>query len=144
MSALFDAGRQALLEGDIAWLTDTIRAMLIDTAIHAPVVTSDANFSDIAALARIGNSSGHTRADMPALASKTSTDGVADADNVTFLTVAAGAALGALVLFKDSGVDATSTLIALLDIGTGIPVTPNGGNITVAFDSGANKIFRLS
>lgn len=143
MSGFFDAGRQAFLEGGIAWLTDNIRIMLVDTAIHNPNLSSDVYFGDVATLARIGNSSGHTRADMPLLAGKTSTDGVADAGTVTFLTVAAGAALGALVLFKDTGADGTSPLIAKLDTGVGLPVTPNGGNITVAFDTGVNKIFVL-
>lgn len=143
MSALFDGGRQSFLEGGIAYLTDTIKIMLIDQAIYNPNVATDNFFGDITSTARIGNSSGHTRADMPTLAGKTSTAGVADANDVTFTTVSAGAALASLVIFKDSGADGTSRLIAKIDSGTGLPVTPNGGDITVAFDNGANKIFKL-
>jgi len=36
-----------------------------------------------------------------------------------------------------------SPLLAFLDSVTGLPVTPNGGDITVAWDNGANKIFKL-
>lgn len=36
-----------------------------------------------------------------------------------------------------------SPLIAYIDTATGLPVTPNGGDITIAWDSGANKIFKL-
>ena len=143
MSALFDSGRQAFLEGGIAYLADTIKIMLIDAAIYDPDPAVDVFFDDITSTARIGNSSGNARADMPTLGGKTSTDGVADASDVTFTTVAAGAALASLVIFRDSGADATSELIAKIDSGTGLPVTPNGGDITVAFDNGANRIFKL-
>ena len=143
MSALFDSGRQAFLEGSIAYLTDTIKIMLIDQAIYNPDTAVDDFFGDITATACIGNSSGHTRADMPTLGGKSSTNGVADATDVTFTTVAAGAALASLVIFQDTGADGTSQLIAKIDSGTGLPVTPNGGDITVAFDNGANKIFKL-
>ena len=34
-------------------------------------------------------------------------------------------------------------LIAKIDTGTGLPVTPNGGPLTGVWDSGANKIFKL-
>src|SRR5438094_347328 len=62
------------------------------------------------------------------LASKTSTAGVFNAANVTF-TAVSGAACGALVLYKDTGAAGTSPLIAYIDTATGLPVTPNGGDI---------------
>ena len=34
-------------------------------------------------------------------------------------------------------------LIAYIDTGTNLPITPNGGDVTVAWDSGANRIFTL-
>jgi hypothetical protein len=34
-------------------------------------------------------------------------------------------------------------LIARIDTATGLPVTPNGGDITVQWDAGADKIFTL-
>ncbi|GAI46620.1 unnamed protein product, partial [marine sediment metagenome] len=47
-------------------------------------------------------------------------------------------------IFKDDGVDdVSSPLIALIDTATGLPVTPNDGDITIAWDNGANKIFKL-
>jgi len=46
-------------------------------------------------------------------------------------------------IYKDSGVESTSRLIANIDTATGLPVTPNGGDITVVFDAGANRIFKL-
>jgi type IV secretory pathway VirB2 component (pilin) len=76
------------------------------------------------------------------LASKTSTNGVADAADITF-TAVTGDVSEALVIYKDTGVAATSPLLAFIDTATGLPVTPNGGNINVVFDNGTNKIFKL-
>lgn len=75
-----------------------------------------------------------------ALASRTVTSGVFDAADATFTAVSAGAALDFLVVWKDTGSAATSPVIAYFD---GISVTPNGGDITVVWDNGTNKIFKL-
>jgi hypothetical protein len=71
---------------------------------------------------------------------KTVTNGVADAADVTFIAVTAGAAIPALIVFQSSantgGADVATTaqrLIAYIDTATGLPVTPNGQNITVSF-----------
>jgi hypothetical protein len=77
-----------------------------------------------------------------ALTGKTVTAGVADAVDVTF-TAVSGATVEAIVLYADSGTEATSRLIAYIDTATGLPLTPNGGDVTVAWDNGANKIFKL-
>lgn len=68
--------------------------------------------------------------------------GVFDAADVTFTTVS-GSAVGALVIYKDTNTAASSPLIAFLDTGSGLSITPNGGDITVAWDNGANRIFAL-
>lgn len=75
------------------------------------------------------------------LASKTFTNGTFDAANVTF-TAVTGNSVEALVIYIDTGTAGTSRLVAYLDTGyTGLPVTPNGGDITVTFD--AAGIFTL-
>jgi phage tail sheath gpL-like len=76
------------------------------------------------------------------LASKTITSGTFNAANITF-TAVSGSAVTQAVIYKDTGTDSTSPLIALIDTATGLPVTPNGGDITIAWDSGTNKIFVL-
>jgi hypothetical protein len=133
-NALYDLGRQAFLEGTIAWLTDNIKAVLVDTAAYSPNLAEHANLSDIPGGARIATSGN--------LATKTSTAGVADADDLTFSGVT-GTSCEALVLYKDTGVAGTSKLIGYFDTATGLPVSPNGGDITVQWDNGANKIFKL-
>jgi hypothetical protein len=46
-------------------------------------------------------------------------------------------------VWKNTGSDATSRLLLFFDTATGLPVTPNGGNIAVTWDNGANRIARL-
>jgi len=76
-----------------------------------------------------------------ALTTKVVTNGLFDADDVTFTSVT-GASAEAIVLFIDTGTASTSPLIAYLDTGvTGLPVTPNGGNIIITWN--ASGIFQL-
>jgi len=47
------------------------------------------------------------------------------------------------VLYQHTGAE-SALLLLLIDTATGLPCTPNGGDITLSFDNGANKIFKLS
>lgn len=145
-NALYGKGRNKFARGDINWLAsagDTIRVMLVDQALYSPSIDANEFFSDIASGARFGNSGGHTRADMPQLTLIDPVLGVCDANDVTFSTVPAGSAMEYIVIFKDTGVDGTSPLLALIDTCTGLPITPNGGDIQIQWDNGANLIFKL-
>jgi hypothetical protein len=135
-NTLYDKGRQRFLEGQFNWLTDTVKCILVDTGAYTANFSTHEFLSDIPTSARIGTTSG------VALASKTSTGGAADAADITFSAVT-GASIEALVLFKDTGTESTSPLIAYIDTATGLPITPNGGDIIVTWDNGANKIFKL-
>lgn len=76
------------------------------------------------------------------LSSKTFTGGVfASGTNPTF-TAVTGASIEALVIYIDTDTPTTSPLVAYIDTGvTGLPVTPNGGDISVAWN--ASGIFTL-
>jgi hypothetical protein len=133
-NALYDAGRQGFLDGSIDFDTDDIRVILVDTADYTVNLATHDNLDDVPAAARVAVSA--------SLAGKSVTAGVADANDVTLNTVT-GDPSEALILYKHTGVESTSRLIAYIDTATGLPVTPNGGNITIAWDNGANKIFKL-
>lgn len=133
-NALYGKGREGFLDGSIDWDTDTIKCVLVDSADYTLNIDTDDNLDDIAAGGRVATSD--------ALASKTVTLGVADAADITFSSVS-GDQSEYLILYKDTGTESTSRLIACIDTATGLPVTPNGGDITVTWDSGANKIFKL-
>lgn len=66
--------------------------------------------------------------------------GVFDADDVTF-TAVSGSAVTQVVMFKATGTETTSPLVVYWDTMTGLPVTPNGGDITITWD--ASGIFNL-
>lgn len=133
-NALYDKGREKFLTGAISWSADNIKAVLVDVADYTVNLATHEFLSDIAAGGRVATSGNFT--------TKTTTAGVADADNITWPTVS-GDPSEALVIYKDTGVAGTSPLIAYIDTATGLPVTPNGGDITVTWDNGSNKIFKL-
>lgn len=75
------------------------------------------------------------------IANTTVTNGLFDGDNVTF-TAVSGASVEALIIYIDTGSAATSRLVAYIDTSvTGLPVTPNGGDITITWN--ASGIFQL-
>lgn len=142
--AFYDDGLNGFAAGEIDFDTATIKVGLLRsgtfTATHKFV-------SDV-----VG--AGATLvASTPALASKTigtPGPGVMDAADTAFATVATGAACNALILYQSSavtgGADVATTaqrLIAWLDSYTGLPVTPNGANINLAFPGDANRIIRI-
>lgn len=133
-NALYGLAREAFLNGDIDWAANTIKAVLVDAADYTLSIDTHDNLDDVPSGARVGTPQ--------TLGSKTSTLGVADAANITFPTVT-GDPCEALVIYVDSGVESTSKLIAYIDSATGLPVTPNGGDINVNWDDGANRIFKL-
>lgn len=138
-NALYAAGRQKILEGSIAWLTDNVKCALVRSSTYTPNLATDAFLSDVTAGGAVVSTSAN-------LASKTSTGGVADAADTVFTAVPAGAACQYVVIYKDTGTPSTSPLIALIDTAggsPGLPVTPSGVDVNLQFDNGANKIFKL-
>ena len=72
---------------------------------------------------------------------KTQVGGVFDGTDLTY-TAVTGNSVEAIVLYrKNAGANTTWPLIAYLDSATGLPVTPNGGNITITWH--ASGIFKL-
>ena len=136
-NALYASFKQQLGLAAINLSSATIKAILVDTGAYT-FSAAHTIISDIPTGARLATGT---------LANKTWTGAVFNADDLTWAAVPAGSgsasAAEALVLFVDTGTAATSFLIAYFDTATGLPVTPNGGDITIAWDNGANKIFAL-
>ena len=131
-NALYPKAKEAFLNADIDLATDTISIALIDTGNYSYSATHQYR-SDISDNAVISTAT---------LANKTTANGVFDADDATFTSVT-GANCEALVIFQNTGNQSNSRLIAFIDSATGLPILPNGGDITVAFSSGSNRIFAL-
>lgn len=132
-NALYAKGKEAILNGDIDFNTDTIKAALVDNTYEQNLTTDDF-YNDI---------SSYVVGTPQTLTTPTITNGVFDADDVTFTAVSAGDTIEAVVLYKDTGVAGTSPLIAYIDTITGFPLATNGGDITIQWSSGSYKIFSL-
>lgn len=112
---------------------DTINGMFVDHADDTPVLATDQDMADIAAAARVP-----AEASAPTLATPTVGSvaaGVFDAADLTFAALA-GDQAESLILYKDTGTEATSMLLYMWDTITGIPLTPNGGPVVVAWNAG--------
>ena len=117
---------------DIDLLNDTIKGAT-DAADYT-VDLANHDFDDVPSGARVGTPQ--------TLGTKSTTAGVFDAADVTFSSVS-GDQCEAILIYKDTGTEGTSHLIAYIDSATGLPVTPNGGDIQIQWDNGPNKIFKL-
>ena len=137
MAAYFyDGAREAFKKAEIDWSTHDIKAVLCKVG-YAASQSADNFLSDILAANRVaitGNLSG-----------KTQTDGVLDADDIT---IAASSFLNTgpatqLVVYRDTGVEATSRLILRHD-GTTIAglssYTHAGLDLKIQWPNDANKI----
>jgi hypothetical protein len=116
---------------------DTISCMFVDQTEDTPTVADDF-VSDIVSGGRIP-----AIGSCPTLGTKTIGTvavGVFDADNTVF-TALTGDQAEYLILFKNTGTDTTSDLIAFWDTATGLPLTPNGADVTVQWN--ASGILRI-
>ena len=133
-NSLYDKSRQMFLEGQINWLTDVVKVALVNTNAYTANLTAHSMWSDIPSSSRITQP--------VTLTGKTTTGGAADANDVTFPSVS-GETVGAIVGFIDKGSESISPLIFFIDTATGLPLTPNGGDVITTWDNGVNKIFRV-
>lgn len=137
MSALYGPYKQKLLDSSAPDLTATnIKLVAVDSADYTIDLTNHDFLDDVPAGGRVATSGN--------LAGKSITGGVFDASDLSpAFTAATGDPFEYIVVEQDSGAAATSVLICIFDSGTGLPATPNGGDMNVAFDNGTNKIFKV-
>jgi len=132
---VFDSFRNGILGSHATRVdldADTIKCIFIDHTDDTPVVGDD--FLDDF----VGTSVPATQAACPTLGTKTIGTvavGVFDAADTVFTTLS-GDQVESLVLFKATGTDGTSDLICRWDTATGLPLTPNGADVTIAWASG--------
>ena len=132
-NVFYTKGKEKILSADIDWVTDTIKVLLVKNTYPQNLAT-DEFLSDIEAY-RLNTDQ--------TLSGKSITDGIFDAADATWTAVTAGDTSEGVVIYKDTGSAATSPLLIYIDSITGFPLATNGGDITAAWDNGANKIFSL-
>ncbi len=131
-NAIYPLYKQALLDGDADTDMDdgTVKVALIDTGTYTYSPAHDF-YNDLSGVVGTPQT----------IANTTVANGLFDGDNVTFPTVS-GNSVEAMVIYIDTGNVATSRLVAYIDTSqTGLPVTPNGGDITITWN--ASGIFQL-
>jgi hypothetical protein len=124
---MFDHGAKLLLDGTIDWGADTIKARLSRTSENAIDQAAEAmtGLGLSATDVTLGTKSGPT---------ENHTDHRVEyrAGDPTFASVAAGAEVDKIIVFKFVTDDAGSVPIAVVDI---TAITPNGGDIMVVVDA---------
>ena len=131
-NAIYPLYKQALLDGDtnIDVNDGTVKVALVDTGTYT-YSAAHQFLSDLSGVVGTAQT----------IANTTVANGLFDGDNVTF-TAVTGNSVEALVIYIDTGVAGTSRLVAYIDTSvTGLPVTPNGGDITITWN--ASGIFQL-
>ena len=140
-NAVTDAGVKSYGEGEIDYLTDTIKIALMSGTVPSATTDSIIMMSDLI-------TAGNTIISEATMASKTIADRELGGADLTF-TAVSGAAITFAMQYKDTGTTTTSRLIAQWDTantGTGLstfPITPNGLDISVSFADGPSKIYSL-
>lgn len=126
-NAIYPNYKEALLNGsaNTDMSAGTVKMTLIDTGVYtySAAHTFETDLSGVIGTAQT-------------LTSKTFTDGTFDCADPTW-TAVSGNSAEALVVYIDTGTPGTSRLISYVDTGqTGLPVTPNGGDITYTVAAG--------
>ena len=129
-NALYPKFKENVMKKLIDLTTDTVKAVLVDTGVYTYSATH----------ANVGSLAGATVGTAQTIGTISVTDGIVDGADVTY-TAVTGNSVEAIVIYVDSGVEATSYLVAYIDtVISGLPVTPNGGDITITWGT---NIFAL-
>jgi hypothetical protein len=133
--AIYPKYKEAILSGgsNTNLVSGTVKMALIDTGVYTYSGSHDF-LDDVASV--VGTA-------ITISGTKTVTNGNFKTDTAaqTF-TAVTGNSAEALLYYIDTGSAATSRLVYYDDQATGLPVTPNGGDITVTLDT-TNGIFTI-
>ena len=131
-NALYENYRNLLIGDDSAahtltdWDTDTIKAALIDDGVYTVNLATDQDYDDLSGIVTNGEAT---------LTSVTAGDvgvGVVDAVNTTFASVTGNESENIVLWEELGGATSVDPLLVFFDVfASGMPVTPNGGDITI-------------
>lgn len=130
-NVLYRKGAQKFMAGQINLSSDTIVARLVKNTYAQDLVADEF----LSSVTKVTGSTDQT------LANKSVTNGVFDADDITFPSVPEGETSEGVVLAKWTGDESTSPVFAYIDTITGFPLNTNNGNVVVQWDNSAYKIF---
>jgi hypothetical protein len=138
-NAVYPAALDGLMTGAIDLDTAVLKAALVRGYTYD---ATDITVADVVATGTLNGTSA-------ALSSVTVSGGVVDASNTTIATTAS-ASNHALIIFQASAVtggadvaQSSQRLVAYIDTGTDLPIQPGTGTVSVTWDDGVNKIFKI-
>jgi len=136
---LTDTGREAFLVASQGWKAGSV------PATHVPYIIGSMGNAPGGIVFLSDITSAVWRARGTYLVSKTTASGIADAADTLLAGVgSAGSATAvSIILVNETGASQTSLVTAVIDVASGLPFLPNGGDVNVVWDDGANKIFKL-
>lgn len=140
-SFIYNLALQGFAEGSFDLLTATVKVALVQiTGSGTPYTANQSTDQFLSVIP-----SGAIASETAQLTSPTVANGIFGAANTVFTSVSFANACGALVVYIDTGTPSTSPLIAYMDSAnySGLPITPNGGNINLSFSATGNLIFSL-
>lgn len=136
-NALYPKWKEALLQG----LANSALNGSGTTGVYVALVDTG-TYTYSAAHQFYSDLSGIVGTDQEVGATKTYTNGVFDGGDVTHPSVTGNSAEALVIYVKNAGASTTWRLVSYIDTGvTGLPVTPNGGNIVTTWN--ASGIFAL-
>jgi hypothetical protein len=130
---IYPKGKEKLEDALIDLPTDTIKLALVGAGYVFN--TTHEFYSDVTPASNVIGTP-------VTLAGKSITNGKFSATSPVVFTAVTGAQVTRVLVYKDTGVQSTSPLICIFDTATGLPVTPNGGDINFLIDA-VNGIFTL-
>lgn len=125
----YATGRSAFVEKQISWLNDNIAVVCVDQTYATAANTGVGGDQYLTAIA-----AGHRIGAPVSLTGKTESGGTMSAANVTFPALA-GNPVYAYVIYQNTGVDATSQLIGIIDTASNLPFTPNGSDVVLQWNA---------
>jgi hypothetical protein len=134
MNTIYPLAREKFLTGAFDWSSDDIKVVLLDNTY-----TYSAAHEFLTDLTGVVATSGN-------LTGKTTTGGVADADDLTFPALVAGDTIVSVVIYRDTGLAATSDLITFMGTsasGVAISRITDGNDVVLRWSNAATRIFRL-
>lgn len=124
---------------DLSAVGTTVKAALVDTGTYTYSTASQ--YYDESTSSDVQSATVGTPVELTVKSVDSGTGAFKVSLSTVFTAVSGGGTtkdiLEAIVLYVDTGTPTTSPLVAYIDTGvTGLPVTPNGGDITITWNAG--------
>ena len=118
MTEYYNTAFKKFMDGDIDLLNDTIQAMLLDSG-YTPNIDTDEFVDDISANEIVGGGYARKTLANPATTGDTANDRCEfSSDDITGWNADTWTGARYMVIFRNSGADATSALICYIDFGS--------------------------